>query len=295
MTLNSVSSKIENKKITLSLLRSISLNISNYRDQAILRLFIETGCSVKDLINLRTNSFEFTTCSLSLPSGKLKIPLDLSLLLNKIKDLKKPYLFYTKSSLQLNNIRVLQIINHWTKLLLGKKFSPNQLRKIYFDQSGSNVSKSTTTKPVREYLDIKQIDLFKSNINNVQHQLMFDIILETGCTLSELVNLKVSDIKTDSRLSKNLSLQLNDYSKDMSQDSYLFYTRQSPKYSDKRVFQIIKKYAKLAGISKVNYRILKNTSVALLRQKGMDDDQISTHVGISHLEQYHFGVLAKIK
>lgn len=298
---NSVSSVRNSIRNDIHLLRRASKKISSFRDQALFRLFLETGFSVKEIIELKVINYEFTTCSLMSNGRKIKLPLDLSLLLNNIIDNKKPYVFYTKKSVQLTNTRVFQIINYWSQKFFNKKLSPQDLRKVKFGVSDRKEIKTIINIKTREFLSVEQLDNIRSNILNKQHQLIFDIFVETGCNVSDLIEIKIDDIKQNkiefkdhiSTLGENLSLRLNEFIKGLKQDNYLFSTRQSPKFSDKRIFQLVKKYALHANIRGVNLRILRSTCVALMRQNNLSNDEISTQTGIQNLEHYQYGVLVK--
>ena len=132
--------------------------------------------------------------------------------------------------------------------------------------------------------------------------------------MQELTNVKVSDIEftknsitirakntknneqRNSRISPKLSLQLKEFvgKRKLSQNDFLFSTRQSPQMSDKRVFQLIRGYAAKVGITGVSPQIIRNSHIAHGLAEGKLPAEIEAQTGVKHLGIHHFG-LAKAK
>lgn len=107
------------------------------------------------------------------------------------------------------------------------------------------------------YLSLKNVREMISSIRDARDKIMIRILYETGCSLVELVQLKVSDvggnkikIKHDglrySTISGKLAKDIRDYIRgnQLQSESYLLSTRQSAKISEKRVRQLIQNYTK---------------------------------------------------
>ncbi|MEM2131355.1 MAG: site-specific integrase [Candidatus Woesearchaeota archaeon] len=104
------------------------------------------------------------------------------------------------------------------------------------------------------FLTIKEIREIIFNIKDARDNLIFRILYETGCLPSELINIKVKDIlgnkiriKTrfvliSGKLAKDISLFI--IGNKLSNENFLFSTRQSKKISEKRISQIIEFYTK---------------------------------------------------
>ena len=312
------------KKIDFSLLKKLSKNISNTRNQLIFRLLLETSCTLHELISLEPNAFKFTDCHLFLgkkgKKRKIILPLELSLLLNKFLDKNKKFIFSSRQSEQLSPVRVEQIVKEISQKLVNKKLTPTDIRSLAIKHIFSKTKSLPKTKMItgiknlkeRVYLTKSQINKIRNNISKSQHLLIFEVLYETGCKLKELINLKLSDInfkdltltiksdytqynkKRTFSISKKLSLQIKEFvlENNLSQNEFLFSTRQSPQISDKRVFQILKKYTKLAGIS-ASPRIIRNTSIAHSLQANKPKSEIKAKYGIQSLDYDRFGLFKK--
>ena len=307
------------------LLRRIAKRISNERDQIIFRLFLETGCSTQELISIKPEDFEFTTSSIRLGQGKkqrlVKLPPDLSLQLNSFISKEKEYIFSSRESKQITVKRVSQIIKAHSLKLLKIKITPSYLRKTHIQFSFIRTKSADKTKEQagirnlteKAYLLEEQIRDIRGQIGNSQHLIIFDLLYETGCILKEITSLKIHDFefttnslviearntknnrKRISRISPELSLRIKEFVNEskLSGEDFLFSTRQSSQVSDKRIFQLIKDYAKKAGISGVSPQIVRNSSIINSMQSGKALSEIQEQTGVMHLNAYHFG-LAKI-
>ncbi|MBN1792980.1 site-specific integrase [Candidatus Woesearchaeota archaeon] len=304
-----------------SLLSRISESISkNIRDQLIFTLLLETGCSSQELTEMKPKDIEFTTNSISIGQGAqrrtVKISKTLSLQLKYFTDKKKERLFSTRQSKGLTARRVMQLAKQHTKAFMRRELSTREIRKIYLGAKTTEASKEGGAEELKreaglrslrtkESLSQEQVRLIRGRIEDEQHKLIFDTILETGCRLSELVNIKAKDLdvkkdsirigKHTSKISQRLSLQLTGLTGKKQPNKFLFSTRQSPQISDKRVFQLVRDYAKKAGIQGVSPQILRNTSIAQAMEEGKDAKEIEQQTGIKHLDLHHYGISIRMK
>ena len=133
--------------------------------------------------------------------------------------------------------------------------------------------------------------------NPQRDRLMVELLLKTGLRLSELLNLKISDIEEDHEViflkvsqgkgakdrripivDKHLVKELRSYTKKMSQDAFLF------SLSARRVQYLIKDIAKKAGITKnVHPHTLRHTAATLYLKKEVNIESVRKTLGHSNL------------
>ena len=130
--------------------------------------------------------------------------------------------------------------------------------------------------------------------------------------MKELVNIKIENIEfrknfikilaastknkqqRAAAISRKLSLQLNEFAKEnkLSEKDNLFSTRQAKTISDKRVFQIIKKYSSQAGFENVGPQTLRYSHIAHSFAVGKSIQEIESQTGIKNLNKFHlYGTL----
>ncbi len=312
-----------------SILKRISSQIKEPREQIIFKLILETGCTSKEITGLRKEDFEFTTCSMSIGAKKkkrtVKISLELSLLLNYFIGQEKGTgsIFSTRQSKSMSERRIAQLIGEKTLLLSGKEFTPREIRKLSVKATFARTKSLAKTKAItgiknlveKEHLTREQAESIASQIKEEQHSIIYQILLETGCLPSELVRLRRENIdfhnhsiifkaentrnkqERISKISKELSLQIKLFTEESgkSENDFLFSTRQSGQISDKRVFQLVRQYSEMAGFKNISPRTIRNTCAALKLRDGFSDDKIKEQLGIKHIEMAHFGLLRASK
>lgn len=122
-----------------------------------------------------------------------------------------------------------------------------------------------------EYLTQKQIQQLKSLATAPRDRLLIEVQYQTGCSVSELVNIKKTDLEKRAIhiqdrsciVSEQLLKDLSAYA--ATHDSpYIFATRQSPQLTCKRVQQIVKRYVRKVSpsITKKTPHILRYTHIA---------------------------------
>ena len=150
------------------------------------------------------------------------------------------------------------------------------------------------------YLTIEQFNQLDSSISNKRDKLILHIIYETGCTVNELVQIKIKDIDFKNSIkfpSKNTKMnkervsyvsaellkEIKIFSKGKKANDFLFSTRQGEGITTKRVRQIMQSYSKKAGLSKINPQIIRYTHVVHAIEKGIPVRAIQSHIGIDSL------------
>jgi integrase len=140
--MNNNSDSYAKKSIPLDifLIRKLSKKISNLRDKIIFQLILETAISADEITTLKPKDFEFTTCSLVIGKGKgrkerkVKIPLELSLLINSFILKEKPEeerpLFSSRQNECVTKRRIQQLVKNISKEILNEEMNFRQLRAI---------------------------------------------------------------------------------------------------------------------------------------------------------------------
>ena len=149
-----------------------------------------------------------------------------------------------------------------------------------------------------KYLSFNEWDRLKSLKKLSRDDLIVCLLYNTGCTVNELVNIKVKDIdfknqvlhirKNSSRnnyyrkvfLSKKAIDKIKSFLKENPSTEYLFSTRQSRKMTTKRVRQIVQSLCSQINIKDATPQILRYTHIAHAYQKNIPVDAIQRQVGI---------------
>jgi site-specific recombinase XerD len=130
---------------------------------------------------------------------------------------------------------------------------------------------------------------------NPRNYAIVETLLQTGMKISELANLKISDIKEDVILvgvndknkrevpmSKSLKKAINDYLKtksDYKQNDYLFTTRSNKPMIIRNVRQIIDNYFQKVGIENATVNDIRSTFIAYQLNAGVSVDYVAKIVG----------------
>jgi site-specific recombinase XerD len=159
------------------------------------------------------------------------------------------------------------------------------------------------------YLSFNQIQNLINSIKDMRDKLLVKILYETGCSLGELVNLKVSDIDenriiiTDpntkksriSRISQKLGKEIALFIKgnNIPKESSIIFTKNSANISEKRVRQLLQNYAQELGYGKINPQMLRYYHIAHAYSNGVLIENISSQLGIKKLRI--FQILSELK
>jgi len=155
-------------------------------------------------------------------------------------------------------------------------------------------------KRVVQYLKRSELSRLNSHIKEPRDKLILDILYETGCTVNELINIRVKDIdfykfkikfsssstksnkSRNGYISKNLIHKIKSYTQN-SALNYLFSTRQSSQITTKRVRQLIQSYSIKTGLGKINPQVIRYTHIAHALERGISLTAIQKQVGMERL------------
>jgi len=161
-----------------------------------------------------------------------------------------------------------------------------------------NIKYSKRPTKFPEFLTKEETKMLIGKILNWKHRLMIEVIYGGGLRVSELLNLKISDLRINESYGfirrgkgrkdrifvlskvcidkiKNLieMEKLNDY-------DYLFLTNRRERYSERSVQEIIKRAALLSGIKKnVHCHTLRHSFATHLIQNGASLNEVQTMLG----------------
>ncbi len=134
---------------------------------------------------------------------------------------------------------------------------------------------------------------------NLKHKLIIELLYSTGIRLSELRNLRIRDLELDENilwvrkgkgakdrmviLSKKLSEELKEYTKNRDPNDFLFHGWHG-QISSRAVQKIIKEAAERANIAKrVTPHVLRHSFATHLLESGVDIRKIQVLLGHSNL------------
>jgi len=170
------------------------------RDKILLRILSEVGCTVSELVDIKVEDI-YTN---SIIVGKQRRQIEISTGLreeinNYLKKSSSEFLFSTRQSPKLDARRVQQIV----KKSLGTK--PSKIRHARIVEiarknglkKAKNISGLKRLK-IKSYLNDEDVIRLREEIVDKRHSIAFNILLESGCLISELVNIKVEDITKES-------------------------------------------------------------------------------------------------
>ncbi len=224
----------------------------------------------------------------------------LSLFLDYVKNLKikeltdkeiKNYLYYCKTEKNYSFSSMKQVIS--SIRYLYKKV----LNKPVPDALNIELRKPSVLPNV---LSLKEINRILSVTKNLKHKTILLLIYSAGLRLSELINLEISDIDSDSMrihirnakgkkdryvmLSENVLKLLRDYYKAYKPKKYLVEGQNGGKYSPKSVQSVFKKALKKAGIKKkASVHTLRHSFATHLLDEGTDIRYIQELLGHKRL------------
>jgi len=244
------------------------------RDRLLCNIISETACTVSELVRIKE---EDTGKTITIKNRKIPVNRELQRDLRKfLKDRKTAYVFTTRQSPHMNERRAQQILKKY-------RVKPSQARhdaiKALSSKKGADYAKKAAgLKHLRKTkaLSKSQIEAVRKAISSDREKVIFELLLETGCRLNELVEIRVGDIgmksllvgKRKVELGGNLLKRLKSFAN--GRHGYLLESRQRTQISDKRVFQILKGISDAAGVE-LNPRLLRNTRIAFLLSKGKSE------------------------
>jgi integrase/recombinase XerD len=132
----------------------------------------------------------------------------------------------------------------------------------------------------------------------IRDDLIINLLYHLGCTVNELVNIKVDDldfkhnrirIRSESSrnkearevyLSHTLLSKIKEFLATGDNPEYLIFTRQSPQMTTKRVRQLVEEYCNSVGIKDASPQILRYTHIVHAYLKNIPIDAIQKQVGL---------------
>jgi integrase/recombinase XerD len=178
---------------------------------------------------------------------------------------------------------------------------------------------SPEPKPKRQPALLTDIELkrfFKAvdDVGNLQHKLMIRVLYFTGVRVTELTNIKRTDVDLENctirieqgkgskdrrtLFPESLKLSLNAYMEATGGAIYLFESRHCQKYTSRRIQQIVSRFAEEAGLSgRVHCHLFRHMCLTRLTREGLTDAQIqliSGHASKKSLEVYQHLSLASV-
>ena len=229
-----------------------------------------------------------------------------------------------------------QITRTWIASLLEKGLSPRSVNrkistlKTYFKfliREGELVEnpmmKVVAPKSKKRLPVFIEEDQIASLLNEVQfeegfvgqrNKLIIELFYVTGIRLSELINIKISDVDFNNQsikvlgkrnkeriipLSSNVVNDLNIFIENNQQNKYLFTNLEGEKLYNKLVYRLVNKYiGEISSVNKKSPHILRHTFATHMLNNGADINAIKEllgHANLSATQVYTHNTIEKLK
>jgi integrase/recombinase XerC len=229
-----------------------------------------------------------------------------------------------------------QIIRTWIASLLEKGINPRSVNrkistlKTYFKfliREGvlieNPITKVVAPKSKKRLPIFIEEDQIASLLNEVQfeegfigqrNKLIIELFYVTGIRLSELINIKISDVDFNNQsikvlgkrnkeriipLSSNVVNDLNIFIENKHKNKYLFTNLEGDKLYNKLVYRLVNKYiAKISSVNKKSPHILRHTFATHMLNNGADINAIKEllgHANLSATQVYTHNTIEKLK
>ena len=229
-----------------------------------------------------------------------------------------------------------QIIRTWIASLLEKGINPRSVNrkistlKTYFKfliREGvlieNPITKVVAPKSKKRLPIFIEEDQIASLLNEVQfeegfigqrNKLIIELFYVTGIRLSELINIKISDVDFNNQsikvlgkrnkeriipLSSNVVNDLNIFIENNQKNKYLFTNLEGDKLYNKLVYRLVNKYiAKISSVNKKSPHILRHTFATHMLNNGADINAIKEllgHANLSATQVYTHNTIEKLK
>jgi integrase/recombinase XerC len=229
-----------------------------------------------------------------------------------------------------------QIIRTWIASLLEKGINPRSVNrkistlKTYFKfliREGvlieNPMTKVVAPKSKKRLPIFIEEDQIASLLNEVQfeegfigqrNKLIIELFYVTGIRLSELINIKISDVDFNNQsikvlgkrnkeriipLSSNVVNDLNIFIENNHKNKYLFTNLEGDKLYNKLVYRLVNKYiAKISSVNKKSPHILRHTFATHMLNNGADINAIKEllgHANLSATQVYTHNTIEKLK
>ena len=215
--------------------------------------------------------------------------------------------------LQLMGVTDKEIQNYLYYCKTKKNYSYSSMKQVI--TTISYLYKKVFNKPIPKALNIelrkpsnlpivlsaKEISKILAVTNNLKHKTIFLVIYSGGLRLAELINLKISDIDSESMkihieqgkgkkdryimLSENVLKMLREYYKVYKPKEFIIEGKKGGKYSPKSVQSVLKRSLQKAGIKKkATVHTLRHSFATHLLDDGTDIRYIQELLGHKRLE-----------
>ena len=229
-----------------------------------------------------------------------------------------------------------QIIRTWIASLLEKGINPRSVNrkistlKTYFKfliREGELIEnpmiKVVAPKSKKRLPIFIEEDQIKSLLNEVQfesgfigqrNKLIIELFYVTGVRLSELINIKISDVDFSNQsikvlgkrkkeriipLSSSMINSLDNFIKNNHKNHFLFTNLDGVKLYTKLVYRVVNKYiAKISSVNKKSPHILRHTFATHMLNNGADINAIKEllgHANLSATQVYTHNTIEKLK
>ena len=229
-----------------------------------------------------------------------------------------------------------QIVRSWIASLLEKGVSPRSVNrkistlKTYFkflirenaitESPMLKVVAPKSKKRLPVFIEEHQIEnllnqiKFNDGFVGERDKLIIELFYVTGIRLSELVNIKISDVDFNNNLIKVLGKrnkerliplsisivnELEFFIKKYDLNQYLFTNLGGTKVYNKLVYRVVKKYiSKISSVSKKSPHILRHTFATHMLNNGADINAIKEllgHANLSATQVYTHNTIGKLK
>jgi len=229
-----------------------------------------------------------------------------------------------------------QIIRTWIASLLEKGINPRSVnRKIstlktffkFLIREGELIEnpmiKVVAPKSKKRLPIFIEEDQIKSLLNEVQfesgfigqrNKLIIELFYVTGIRLSELINIKISDVDFSNQsikvlgkrkkeriipLSSSMINSLDNFIKNNHKNHFLFTSLDGVKLYTKLVYRVVNKYiAKISSVNKKSPHILRHTFATHMLNNGADINAIKEllgHANLSATQVYTHNTIEKLK
>lgn len=229
-----------------------------------------------------------------------------------------------------------QIIRTWIASLLEKGINPRSVNrkistlKTYFKfliREGELVEnpmmKVVAPKSKKRLPVFIEEDQIASLLNEVQfekgfvgqrNKLIIELFYVTGIRLSELINIKISDVDFNNQsikvlgkrnkeriipLSSNVVNDLNIFIENNQKNKYLFTNLEGDKLYNKLVYRLVNKYiGEISSVNKKSPHILRHTFATHMLNNGADINAIKEllgHANLSATQVYTHNTIEKLK
>ena len=229
-----------------------------------------------------------------------------------------------------------QIIRTWIASLLEKGITPRSVNrkistlKTYFKfliREGELIEnpmmKVVAPKSKKRLPVFIEEDQIASLLNEVQfeegfvgqrNKLIIELFYVTGIRLSELINIKISDVDFNNQsikvlgkrnkeriipLSSNVVNDLNIFIENNQQNKYLFTNLEGEKLYNKLVYRLVNKYiGEISSVNKKSPHILRHTFATHMLNNGADINAIKEllgHANLSATQVYTHNTIEKLK